>query len=52
MPVTVSNKIANRVIRNFGGFIEIKGVRYYVFPTAEQLAKADEERLRKCGLSK
>jgi len=51
LPVTVSNKIANRVIKNFGSFIEIKGVRYYAFPTAEQLANAEEEKLRKCGLS-
>ena len=51
MPVAVSNKIASRVIKNFGGSIEIKGVRYYAFPTAEQLAKVDEERLRNCGLS-
>ncbi len=52
MPLMVSNKIANRVIKNFGGSIEIGGVRYYAFPTAEQLVGADEERLRNCGLNR
>ena len=52
LPLSVSTKIANRVIRRFGRFIEIGGVKYYAFPQARQLAFASVDELRECGLSR
>lgn len=43
--------ILNRVVMAFGTTREHAGRAYYAYPTAEELAAADPEALRRCGLS-
>ncbi len=52
LPLKISNKIINRIIKNIGRHIEIDAIKYYSFPTIEQLARVDESLLRNCGLSR
>ena len=42
--------IINRISQKYGNEIEWKGIKYYTFPTVENLAKATVEDLRNLGL--
>ncbi len=42
--------IINRISQKYGDEIEWKGIKYYTFPTVENLAKATVEDLRNLGL--
>ncbi len=51
----ISLKIANimerKIVRKFGETLSVNGKAFYVYPTAEALAKAATAELRGCGLS-
>ncbi len=47
----VAHSIGNRMIKQFGSCIYSYGQKYYSYPSPEDLADLDLEKLRKCGLS-
>jgi DNA-3-methyladenine glycosylase II len=46
-----AHSIGNRLIKQFGHCIYSYGQKYYSYPSPEDLAYLDPEKLRKCGLS-
>ncbi|MDY9922713.1 DNA-3-methyladenine glycosylase [Methanobacterium sp.] len=46
-----AHSIGNRLIKQFGSCIYSYGQKYYSYPSPEDLAHLDLEKLRKCGLS-
>jgi DNA-3-methyladenine glycosylase II len=46
-----AHSIENRVIKNFGDFINFEEETYYAYPSPDDLAGLDLQELRDCGLS-
>lgn len=46
-----AHKMENRLIKEFGGTVHLYGQDYYSYPSPEDLASLDLEKLRNCGLS-
>ncbi|HMA06001.1 MAG TPA: DNA-3-methyladenine glycosylase [Methanomicrobiales archaeon] len=49
--LTAAHSIERRIVRTFGGTLEVEGHAYFAFPSPERLADASLEELRICGLS-
>jgi DNA-3-methyladenine glycosylase II len=47
----VANSIEHKVIKKFGGVLDLAGDVYYAYPTPQRLASVSTEELRQCGLS-
>ena len=47
----VANSLEAKIIKRFGGTVNLEGEVYFAYPTPQQLASATIEELRQCGLS-
>ncbi len=47
-----AHSLEHKVTRSLGDSMAVCGVRYYTFPTAQQLAHASVDALRRCGISR
>lgn len=49
--IRVARIMENRLVKRFGDPLEIRGRRYYAYPSPERLAGGSPEEFRSCGLS-